>query len=96
MPAFKLSWPKTGRPRICAAALEVLHPLKLLSPNIQIAFLAQPFPPPSLPPPSGRREGERREEGGREGDRQTDRQRVREGTGGRRGEGREGEILFII
>ena len=41
MPA--LSWPKTGHPEIFAAALEVLHPLKLLSQNTQIAFLAQPF-----------------------------------------------------
>ena len=41
MPGF--SWPKTGCNNICAAALKVLHPLKLLSQNIQIAFLAQPF-----------------------------------------------------
>ena len=42
MPA--LSWPKTGHPRLGAAALEVLYPLKLLSltSKFQIAFLAQP------------------------------------------------------
>ena len=37
------SWPKRGCPKIWAAALEALHPLELLSQNIQIAFLAQPF-----------------------------------------------------
>ena len=31
IPAF--SWTKTARPKICAAALEVLHPLKILSQN---------------------------------------------------------------
>ena len=34
-----LIWPKAGRPKICAAALDVLHVLKLLSQNTQIAFL---------------------------------------------------------
>ena len=38
-----LSWTKTGRPKICAAALEVLHPVKLLSQNMHSAFLAPPF-----------------------------------------------------
>ena len=31
-------------PKICAAALELLHPLKLLSQNMHTAFLALPFP----------------------------------------------------
>ena len=34
-------WPKTGRPGMCATALEV-HPLKLFE-NIHSAFLAPPF-----------------------------------------------------
>jgi hypothetical protein len=38
-----LSWPKTGRAKICAAALEVLQPLKDLSQNKQRAFLDPPF-----------------------------------------------------
>ena len=41
IPAF--SWAKTGCPKICAAALEVLHPMKLLSQNMHTAFLAPPF-----------------------------------------------------
>jgi hypothetical protein len=41
IPAF--SWPMTGRTKRCAAALEVLHSMKLLSQNMQKAFLASPF-----------------------------------------------------
>ena len=37
-----LDCPKTGRPNMCAAALVVLHPLKVLSQNVQVAFLAPP------------------------------------------------------
>ena len=33
----------TSRPKICATALEVLHPLNLLSHSAQIAFLGQSF-----------------------------------------------------
>ena len=39
IPAF--SWVKTGRPKICAAALEVLNPLKLLSQNMHTALLVR-------------------------------------------------------
>jgi hypothetical protein len=38
-----LSWPMTGHAKRFAAALEVLHPLKFLSQNMQRAFLASPF-----------------------------------------------------
>ena len=38
-----LIWPKAGCNKICATALDVLHPLELLSQNAQIAFLAPPF-----------------------------------------------------
>jgi hypothetical protein len=38
-----LSWPMTGRAKICAAALEVLLPLEDFSQNEQRAFLDLPF-----------------------------------------------------
>ena len=38
-----LIWPKTGRPKMYAAALDVLQPLKFLSQSAQLASLAPPF-----------------------------------------------------
>jgi hypothetical protein len=38
-----LSWPMTGRTKICVAALEVLQPLEDFSQNEKRAFLDPPF-----------------------------------------------------